>query len=1066
MQRPVGRVGDVFQTHCASRAPRRLLHAATAVEGRAAGGGFGFVETIQLPEKIDWRGLFRLPPRGMRGVPPARVLWAARMMSPLLLLRGLRGLTRRTATTLAVASWADAAATVALVRRVNGRCHRRVGGRAAAVSLRRRYACPLPRSFLTAAEFDFGAMRVSQRCLAGDGPLQTRANHDGCVAVEEGVFSAALTEDGDESTALQLPRARWYARQAQRSLLDLESMRQLCQETRAQTNQRRVVMALGCIYASNDSGLPVTAVMRCLPISAGAATVAALLRSHRAVRRERLHEALATLLNDSHLTQEEAWVVLQAMTTVPDVNSVVEVRWVTEVVRRVVLGGGSSGAEPRVRTMTALRLGECVLPAEALALLCEESGLWYESAAYRSSAAGVPLEAAEHNRRRRNGCGFGNDMVALLRAVRNGESFAATPIAAIEALRKEMPPAVAAYTTHRVAAELTRREWETESGASAKQGDSSDSSSHGDSSDSRGASVTALQYLQTAAPPSRDAVGALASRLHFELRLGSASTALALLPSCRSNWDRTVRLMRHTHHAGVATALGALRGLMNLSPSGRYYVMVRLQPSPYCACGGHAGCNLLLEAKATAEGLGAPEAFEGMPAGLWRRLAEAAARQQPQVGQAFWSLPALYIPRVAAATPHLPSSLLSAWIRLLLRHGRYDSIDVVLQIAAERGVVPEMATLVEVLESVYERNKDAAQLQRLVRCVRSLFPDCAPAVFRAFVERTAGQMREGPLHSWSTGLHLLSTVSVLGLLHYPRSCLESIAACAPTPVVYAMLQILSEEGDAAAEGGGAAVPWSSSAPLELEALHRLLRSAQLAGLRPKVVVIAASPATRKTAWWASDTAAAGVPLATALYRKQAVGLWRHALQEVSWRNDVSADGVEVHHAIRLASFGSDSVATLLRGVVAAGGGAGGGEGKGGALAATGRARRRTRVEGAMFVATLACVAGALLARGRWESALRIIPPGVTDLPPLLRLARLKALQRSSDFDAHATMLLESEAQLRGTHRRSWRPRSCRHAPFILRHRRRRRGGGMPAGVRRLVVKMQMRDMFRWWEERG
>ncbi|RNF10470.1 putative TPR-repeat-containing chaperone protein DNAJ [Trypanosoma rangeli] len=112
-------------------------------------------------------------------------------------------------------------------------------------------------------------------------------------------------------------------------------------------------------------------------------------------------------------------------------------------------------------------------------------------------------------------------------------------------------------------------------------------------------------------------------------------------------------------------------------------------------------------------------------------------------------------------------------------------------------------------------------------------------------------MREIPLNSWSTGPHLLSTVCVLGLLHYPRSCLESISAFAPTPVVYAMLQILSEESDAAAEGGGggAAVPWSSSAPLELSALHRLLRSAQVTWLRPRVGVITVTVATKKTAWW-------------------------------------------------------------------------------------------------------------------------------------------------------------------------------------------------------------------------
>ncbi|RNF10472.1 putative TPR-repeat-containing chaperone protein DNAJ [Trypanosoma rangeli] len=347
-------------------------------------------------------------------------------------------------------------------------------------------------------------------------------------------------------------------------------------------------MALGCMYASN-SGLCVTDVLRCLPVTVRAATVAALLRSHHTVCHERLHEALATLRSDRRFTREEAWVVLQAMTVVSDVSSVVEVRWIAEVIRCVVFGDGggssSSSAELRVRTMTALRLGECVLTAEALALLCEESELWYESAAYRSSAAGVLLETVEDKGRRRNGCGFGPDMIVFLRAVRNGDATAPPPpsytfstssssssIGSIEALRKTMPPMVATYTMDRVVAELTRREWGNACGTAVEE---NASSNIGNNNRSNGASATALQYVQTAAPLSDDAVSALAPRLHFELRLGSASTALALLPSCRSSWNCIVRLMQHTHHAGVVMALDALRGLMDLSPSDCYYVMVR-----------------------------------------------------------------------------------------------------------------------------------------------------------------------------------------------------------------------------------------------------------------------------------------------------------------------------------------------------------------------------------------------------------------------------------------------------------------------------------------------------------
>ncbi|RNF10473.1 putative TPR-repeat-containing chaperone protein DNAJ [Trypanosoma rangeli] len=122
VQRPADRVEDVFQTHRASRASRLLLDSATAFGGKVAGSGFASVETIQLPERIHWRKLVRFFPRVVTGVSRARVLWMARVISPLLLLRELWGLTQRTARMLAVFIFTDtsaAAAAVALVRYTN-----------------------------------------------------------------------------------------------------------------------------------------------------------------------------------------------------------------------------------------------------------------------------------------------------------------------------------------------------------------------------------------------------------------------------------------------------------------------------------------------------------------------------------------------------------------------------------------------------------------------------------------------------------------------------------------------------------------------------------------------------------------------------------------------------------------------------------------------------------------------------------------------------------------------------------------------------------------------------------
>ncbi|KEG07512.1 putative TPR-repeat-containing chaperone protein DNAJ [Trypanosoma grayi] len=118
------------------------------------------------------------------------------------------------------------------------------------------------------------------------------------------------------------------------------------------------------------------------------------------------------------------------------------------------------------------------------------------------------------------------------------------------------------------------------------------------------------------------------------------------------------------------------------------------------------------------------------------------------------------------------------------------------------------------------------------------------------------------------------------------------------------------------------------------------------------------------------------------------------------------------------------------------------------LGMSGRASRCARADDAVLVSTLGCVAGALMAKGSWESALRVIPLGVTELPPLLRLARLRALHCSGDFGEHAAMLLESETESSGRGRR-------RHG----RHK-------MPEGVRRLVKKMQADKAFHWWDGRS
>ncbi|SCU71803.1 uncharacterized protein TEOVI_000338400 [Trypanosoma equiperdum] len=871
----------------------------------------------------------------------------------------------------------------------------------------------------------------------------------------------------------QVCMTRWYGSRAQLSLVDFESMKRLCREERMQRYGRRVALVVGFLtnaLGSSSCECCPQDVLNLLSVSERVEVISTIattpfVKTQPVV----LEEMLLSVFSDECLSQEAAYSLLQVIDKARADGLPVSTMCFSEGIHCVLSkkSANSNASQRRELVAATLACGERVLGFDELASRCDLCGLWYESAAYRTAVSGVlmGLNRLSPGTDGKEFClmsttsediGFGGLVLLLLQFLRMRKGAAASHIAAIEFLRCRMSPCVANFTKQSVAVELARME--------------SNSAFLADNYPS------ALHYLWNADQKhKKERELAAAAWLHFDVKCGTPSTAAVLLSCYNNNWNGIAYILQRTRQAGLGVALNALSAMIELTPTGCYYAIVRLcfpHSRGYIEKNSQSkgSCTFLFEARAPGGERGGDVVLNPPKNVLesWQ-FVENAVRQHRQRlllqlggGCAVWSLSAEYAQQIAVALPQLSGTLLSQWIRGVLYHNQWNTIFTLLRVAAGRGVSPEMEVLVEILEKAYRNigrggngvpneQKGVSVLQSVVENIRTLFPYCAQTVFRAFVERIAVQLDIDTTSSlpWDSALRILSAVNDLGLMHYPRNCMELVATSAPAVAAFSMLQMLDTTRRADNHVRNHFPLNLSPLPLEVAALQSLLRSAQSTGLHVVADAFAVPPSNINTArvtWWSSSELAVGIPVATALYRRQAVGLWYVALQSLHRSfahsgRDVS--NVDAHHAIRLAAFGSTSNATLLQCLVALP------KHEGKQELAFSR-RRLKRADDATLVTTLGCIVGALTARGAWEVALRILPLGATDLPPLLRCAQEHAIRLSDgNISTGGAEEKRKDRFLKSGGRRGSRKPFRHHA--------------MPTRVKRLVVKMHLEDSFRWWD---
>ncbi|KAG8348883.1 hypothetical protein TRVL_00298 [Trypanosoma vivax] len=198
--------------------------------------------------------------------------------------------------------------------------------------------------------------------------------------------------DEEKLTTSQSRRAQWYATQTKRSLVDVESVKHLCQEPSMRSYQQRVHLVLGFLTQMPNNGNQSSLdVLNFLPLVERIAVAVQLISQYASV--ERLHgiinEAFTAVLGDPLVTSGDAAVLLRALMKTNNAYRTVSKESIAAVVRLVIAGGkvGVPGVHTVDEVPVALRLGERVLSPMEMAVLCEEGGLHRESAVYRAAAA-------------------------------------------------------------------------------------------------------------------------------------------------------------------------------------------------------------------------------------------------------------------------------------------------------------------------------------------------------------------------------------------------------------------------------------------------------------------------------------------------------------------------------------------------------------------------------------------------------------------------------------------------------------------------------------------------------
>lgn len=711
---------------------------------------------------------------------------------------------------------------------------------------------------------------------------------------------------------------------------------------------------------------------------------------------------------------------------------------------------GISG--PDTFVVHVLQLGEAAslhlhYAKEWCALLSRDGALPFEAAAYQSPGAAQTAVGREPPRRPAP-AGFGTAVAALLdqlAAAHHGRPESVQRM--IDNTCADMPPELRRYTRQLCALSLVR------AGQESVHVPVSDTSPSLVPYEALGAGMAELQY---------------ASHLHFALECGNRRTAAMLLQYTRTR-QQVIATVQRTFNMGTDVCMHATRKVLELRPSEKLFIHVRFQNAGTgtAATRLRAASTICFEVRpqsmyddesgrrdtphvseASHPGVLAADSDGGdrLPYGHamqrhFRSLAAAVRVVSPgtlaggtqSAEAAFSGVPATAIPFVAATLgAHLTADMVSWWCATLLEREKLEEATAVLRAARLRGVHADMWVLVSLLEhSAAER----APLRSAIEFIEAAYADAADAVFRAFVERAAtrmsieeeggelGEPRSGHLDMPSRALSFLSTVSVLGLHHYPVQCLQDIALTARTPLVAVMVDLIQSHPAAGRRHAARAPP-----ALHIDAVERLVKSLDDLGLRPQLDAYAVSPASRSAAWWSSANwflppfqPARSVPAmapstATALlatdrlYCTGAVELWPIALNELSWcaQHHVEPGSVLVHRALRLVALGCPDASKVVRTFQ-----------KYRSLLLPSRKasvsiHQRCRGSSSYefrLLCTIVLMAEALSLKGDCDAAMQLFPTRCPEaLPPLLKLIRLRVIRRSPELRNFGAVSLGTEEQ--------------------------------------------------------
>lgn len=530
---------------------------------------------------------------------------------------------------------------------------------------------------------------------------------------------------------------------------------------------------------------------------------------------------------DSSAFSPRHW--LRLLRGLPDGTSLQAVPLLTIVERVLHSAGNLFTCNDDFCAFLACALGEVEargLARSDVAATLERCELAFEAAAYASSSARFVAPPPPH-RSPANGWGYGSVVHAMC-------ALPEPPHRWFTALRREMPPALRQYSALVLLRSVALRFGVAE----------------GSGRESRWRAFAEAHMTTLEA----------ASALHFLLGMGNPVTARLLLPHCHTQQQIATLMSHTTQRLPVALALEALWRSVELRPSDRELVRLRLTH----ATTGQT-VRLLFAAQAERSAAVVPEssAADGATVELFSRTLAvrfvdratlsrclrdvlpvgALGRGDRSLAHVLAAIPPSAVAPVVAAVTPLDGDALSWWAAIYTEAGNVEGAFAVLEATARRGCLPHMGVLVGLLEALHD---DEGGFARAVQLLRTAFPQVAETVLRACVERAALRVTGAAAPSASTALEVQVLHALAALSTTARGSLAAAdrAATGGLPSSAVSIQALA----AFAETSTAAIA------LHVTALEGLVKAGKNLGfdVALAVEVVSAADGARCGAWEAAE----------------------------------------------------------------------------------------------------------------------------------------------------------------------------------------------------------------------